>query len=205
MSLAPVAVSLRAASLIATTSSCLPGSFNSGNDPSAWRARSQASAGSVRLSASAKAEAVMPCGPTLSARARSIECLRRMAPYVMSCLLLRGGDALRPADHRDEHATVKQALGHAFGVLERDGVDQCVALVDVVDAEIVELHAHQLVRDLARGVEAKRERAFQVGLGLVELVRRRTFLGHTGDLGLDHINRVLGGVIAGGSAADMHG
>ena len=45
MSLAPVAVSLRAASLIATTSSCLPGSCKSGKPPSAWRARNQASAG----------------------------------------------------------------------------------------------------------------------------------------------------------------
>ena len=32
------------------------------------------------------------------------------------------------------------ALGHALGVGERDGVDQGGAALDIVDAEIVELH-----------------------------------------------------------------
>ena len=75
--------------------------------------------------------------------------------------------------------------------------------IDVIDAEIVELHAHELVRDLGRGIEAKRERAFEVGLGLLELIRGRAFPSHARDLGLDHLDRVLGGVVAGGGAADM--
>src|SRR5262249_17415270 len=163
MSLAPVAVRRRAASLIAATSLCLPGSCRSGNPPAAWRARSHASAPSARLSAWISASTATPCGPIRSARAKSIECLRRMAPKLLRRLFRR--DALRPADHRDEHATLEQALGHAPGVVERDRVDQGGALIDIVDAEIVELHAHQLVRDLGRGVEPERERAFQVGLG----------------------------------------
>src|SRR5256885_6881966 len=161
MSVAPVAVRRRAASLIEIRSSCFVGSLNSGKPPSAWRARNQASAGSVRLSVSASASGAAPFGPTWSARARSIECSRRMR----RSLLLRG-DALWPAHDREQHAAVEQALGHALGIVERDRVDQGRPAIDVVDAEIVELHAHELVRNLGRGIKAKRERAFEVGLGL---------------------------------------
>ena len=53
-----------------------------------------------------------------------------------------------PADHRDQHAAVEQPLGDALHVGHGHGLDQAVALVDVIDAEIVELDLHELRGDL---------------------------------------------------------
>ena len=69
------------------------------------------------------------------------------------------GHALGPADHGDQQAAVEQPLGDAPGVVERDRVDQAVAPLDVVDAEIVELDLQELAGDLGRGVEARARRS----------------------------------------------
>ena len=99
-----------------------------------------------------------------------------------SRLFSRFADALGAADHGDQHAAVEQPLGHPLGVVERHRVDQGVAPLDIVDAEIVELHLHELRRDLGRGVEAEREGALEVGLRLGELLRGRALVGQHLDL-----------------------
>ena len=88
-----------------------------------------------------------------------------------------GSDALRAADDGDQETRVEQALGHPLGVVERHRIDQGGTALDIVDAEIVELHLHQLARDPVRGVEAERERALEIGLRLDELLLGRSFLG----------------------------
>ena len=71
---------------------------------------------------------------------------------------------------------------------KRHGIDQAGAALDIVDAEIVELHLQQLAGDPVRGVEAERERALEVGLGLGELLLGRAFLGQAADLVLDDVD-----------------
>src|ERR1700674_575915 len=59
-----------------------------------------------------------------------------------------GRRRLGPADHHDQHAAFEQALAHPLHVLHGDGVNQAVALVDLVDAEVVELDLHKLLGNL---------------------------------------------------------
>src|SRR6185312_16754598 len=49
------------------------------------------------------------------------------------------GQTFRLSSHRDQHAAAEQALGHALGVVDGHRVDQLVAALDVIHAEIVEL------------------------------------------------------------------
>ena len=108
---------------------------------------------------------------------------------------------LGPPDHRHQHAAVGQPLGDAARVLDRHGVDQAVALVDVVDAEILDLDLQELAGDLGRGVEAQRERALEVVLRLGELLLGRAFARHAADFRLDQLERLAGAVVAGLRAA----
>src|SRR5215211_3396140 len=63
---------------------------------------------------------------------------------------LRRGDALGAADDGDEHAAAEQSFGHALGIVQRHGIDQARAAIDIIDAEIVDLHLHELARDPVR-------------------------------------------------------
>src|SRR5690606_37567800 len=82
------------------------------------------------------------------------------------------------ADQRYQHLCIGQeAIRGAFHVFRRDRLDQTVAPVDVVDAEILTLDFEQLARDLARQSESERERADQITLGLRQFVGRRTLGG----------------------------
>src|SRR5215831_3980492 len=104
------------------------------------------------------------------------------------------GDALGAADDGDEETAVEQTFGHALGVRERYRIDQSGPALDIVDAEIVELHLHELARDPARGVEAERERALEVGLSLGEFRLGWSLLGEAADLALDDLDGLPGGV-----------
>ena len=77
----------------------------------------------------------------------------------------------RPA--RRSGVAAEQALRDAADIVDGDRGDQVVPLVDVVDAEIVELDAEELVGDVAGGVEAERIAADQIALGLGELLLGR--------------------------------
>src|SRR5262245_61592377 len=173
-----LALSRAAVSRSSVRSSCFAGRRSSGKLPSAWRLRKEASAGAVRRSASAKAPALTPSMPMRSARALSIDWRSGMlAPRPP----LFRGNALRPADDRYQEAGREQAFGHALGVLERDRIDECRPALDVVDAQVVELHVDELVRDLARSVEPEREGTLEVGLSLLELFGGWSVLGHARD------------------------
>ena len=129
-------------------SSRFSGSRSSGSVPSAWRARSQSSAlagarqrvGEVvrprvidrLLERHRKLSATLPDLADADSRQR---CFSRPVRL--------GGQILRLADHRDQHAAFGEPLGGAAGVLDGHRVDHGVALVDVVDAEIVELDLQQ--------------------------------------------------------------
>src|SRR5262247_2362514 len=220
MSLAP-ARSRSAAARIGARSSCAAGSRKSGSPPSAWRARSQSSASALRVRASSSAAAATPSLPMRSARAVAIDWLTGIESrpvhlpgdgrpaglgVVGGCALdpvVGRGDAVRAADHGGEQAAVEQALGHALGIGERHRVDQAGAALDIVDAELVELDLHQLAGDPVRGVQAERVGALEIGLGLVELLLGRAFLGEAPDLVLDDLDGLPGGVGAGGGAADQ--
>ena len=76
----------------------------------------------------------------------------------------------RLADHRhDQSVSLQQALGDALHVVERDGLDDLVALLDIVGAEAFLQQTEQLRRDLRIGIEAQRIRAGQIVLGSFEI------------------------------------
>ncbi len=80
--------------------------------------------------------------------------------------------ALGLADDRDDQIVgLEQPPGDALDVVERDGADQRIALVDVVDAIALEQEAQELGRDLGVGVEAQRERTGEIALGVFEFRR----------------------------------
>ena len=112
-------------------------------------------------------------------------------------------DALGAADHGDEETWVEQALGHPFGVVQGHRIDQGRTALDIVNAEIVELHLHQLARDPVRGIEAEGERTFQIGLRLDELLLGRSFLGQLANFLLDDVDGLAGGIGAGRGAAQV--
>src|SRR6478609_5876631 len=77
--------------------------------------------------------------------------LRRRHCWRTGCTA--GKRTLSFARNCNEHLVVKQTLGNSPHVRQRDRIDQTVALVDIVDAKFVNLHLHELARDLARRVE----------------------------------------------------
>src|SRR5215470_9436462 len=117
----------------------------------------------------------MPCAPIRSSRALSIDCTRgivvsnqttrratRCAATISSIKMPgQNGEAtpstavafgrkslLRTPHNGDEKPAVQQALRHPLHVTERDGVNQAIASIDVIDAEIFELNLHQLSGNL---------------------------------------------------------
>ena len=91
-------------------------------------------------------------------------------------MLARPRDGLAD-DGDDEIVVLEQPLGDALGVVERDGGDEAVALLDIVGAEVVLEEAEELARDLGVGIEAQRIGADQILLGVLELVGLRAVLG----------------------------
>src|SRR3954471_2745274 len=183
----------RAAALpMSSSSSVRAGRRSSGKLPSACCLRTQPSASAHRFNASSSAAFATPCAPMFSARALSIFCVKGIphhdhvaAEKFRALRLIRLGEPLRASDHKGERLRVEQPLGDALGVRERHGIDHRVALLGIIDAELVELDLHKLAGDLARCVEGNRVGALEIGLGLVELFLRRALGGHALPLLLD--------------------
>src|SRR5258708_40336833 len=94
----------------------------------------------------------------------------------------------------------------------RTGMIEAVTLADtkrvakrLLDAEIVELHLHELAGDLGGGVEPERVGALQIRLRVRHLLLERARFGEAMDLRLDDVDRLTGDRGAGGGAADQHG
>src|SRR3546814_13918003 len=68
------------------------------------------------------------------------------------------------ADHDDgERVGLVELLGDALGLLQGHRLDVAVALFQVVDAEVLDLHAHEHAGDIVGAAEAQRKRAGAVG------------------------------------------
>ena len=73
------------------------------------------------------------------------------------------------ADNHDREATVsEQTFGDALNIIQRDGVDQLRAPLDIVPAQIIELDRDQHARDLGVGVETQRKRSVEEGFGALQ-------------------------------------
>ena len=99
---------------------------------------------------------------------------------------LRGG-LRRAADDDGEQALAPQPLRGLLGVVQRHRVDDGVALLDIVDRQLVELVLQQRAGELGGGVERQHLRALEVGLRLVQLLLGRAFLGDAADFLVDRI------------------
>src|SRR3546814_1181322 len=80
--------------------------------------------------------------------------------------LAGGGDTVGGADHDDgERVGLVELLGDALGLLQGHRLDVAVALFQVVDASVLDLHAHEHAGDIVGAAEAQRNRAGEVALG----------------------------------------
>ncbi len=86
--------------------------------------------------------------------------------------------------------------------IQRHGVDDGVALLDVVDRQLVELVLQQRRGQLRRGVERQHLRALEIGLGLVQFLLGRAVLGHAADFLVDGVDGLAGAIGAGSGIAD---
>src|SRR3546814_17584426 len=90
-----------------------------------------------------------------------------------------GGDTVGGADHDDgERVGLVELLGDALGLLQGHRLDVAVALFQVVDAEVLDLHAHEHAGDIVGAAAAQRKRAGEVALGGVQLIGGRYLLFH---------------------------
>src|SRR4026209_2971098 len=76
-------------------------------------------------------------------------------------------------DGGDQAIGLDQPLGHALDVVEAYLLDDVVAPVDIVDAEILDLDPQELIGDAARRFETERVGAGEIALGAGELFRAR--------------------------------
>src|ERR1043166_38463 len=198
--------------LISPRSSIFFGKRSNGSVAPACASRNQPSAASLARNASSSAALLTPLAPIFSARAFSM--LWRKVIAVDDCealgkvssapQLVRLVQSLRAPDHGHEQAVIEQAPRHAPGVGERHRVDHRAAPLRVIDAELVELVLHELAGDLGRGIEGDRISALEIGLGLVELLLRRAFLGKPLYLLLDQGERFARAVAARRRGAGHH-
>jgi MFS family permease len=119
-------------------------------------------------------------------------------PTIFGVIAKRLTDLLGLADF-DEGEVLGFHVGgrHPLHIFHRHGVDQVVALRDVVDAEIVLPEAHQVLRDLGVGVEIEREGAGQVGFGVHQFLFGRAFGAELGDVLLHQADHFAGLVVHG--------
>ena len=113
-----------------------------------------------------------------AAPTRSVSCRFSSRPFgckgTLTARERRCGQALGLADDGDDQILrLEQALGGALGVVERHRLDLGVALVDVVEAEVLLPEPQKLVGDLGVAVEAQRKGARQVVLGVLQLLLGR--------------------------------
>src|SRR5688572_17495910 len=112
-------------------------------------------------------------------RRRSAKRLRLILRRVLHDFRARQLDLVgRTHHHEREHGLVEQALGGAFRVVDGDGGDLLLPARHVVDAEPFGLQAAQQLGGLHGVGEIARVVAEQVGLGVVQLLLRRTFGRH---------------------------
>src|SRR3546814_9852807 len=107
-------------------------------------------------------------------RLRGVEIRPAASSAPVAGRLAGGGDAVGGADHHHgEGVGLVELCRDALGLLQGHRLDVAVALVQVVDAEVLELHADQHAGDVVRAVEAQREGAGEVALGGVQLLGGR--------------------------------
>src|SRR5262249_32241308 len=131
-------------------------------------------------------------------------------------VVLRSADSLtstacglrcnRLADNGDDEAVgPDQAFGHALDVLERHRLDQLVALVHVIDAEVLDPDPQELIGDTRRGLEPERIGTRQIALGVLKFLGGWALFGEPLQLAFDHFERLADRLVLGRHAADEHG
>ena len=114
-----------------------------------------------------------------------------------------GFQAGRVADHgKAQLRRVEQAARHRARLVQGDAADQRRAAVEVIDAELVELHLDEHRRDVPGRVEAERKRAGQIGLGVAQFGFGRAILAHALPFGADQRDRFGDPAVLGGDAAE---
>src|SRR5687767_14525200 len=102
--------------------------------------------------------------------------------------LAAGRPALRPLtfqpfrladDGDDKRIGIDQPPCYALYILKRHRFNEAVALIHIVDAEVLLLYAQELVGDLGAGVETQGVGTGQIGLVILEFVGCRAFGGKT--------------------------
>ena len=122
-----------------------------------------------RLAAKATLVILDPCRDT-AARVPVLQDLRELDCHrehsIIKFLTDPPSGTIRPplreriatTDRYPDHGILdQQSFGHALHVLDRDGLNEPVAAVEVVDTQIVGLHRHEKAGNLGGAVEGKRK------------------------------------------------
>ena len=89
----------------------------------------------------------------------------------------------RLADHHEGEVLGLHVLGrHALHVVQRHRLEKGVAVLDIVGAQPVLPERQQVAGDLRVAVEAQREGAGQIGLGVRQFLLRRAFRAQLADI-----------------------
>src|SRR4029450_11643585 len=115
-----------------------------------------------------------------------------------------GSDPL-PDNGGDEPVGLDQAFCHALDVIERHCLDQFVALVHIINAELLDLDPQELIGDARRRLESERISPGEIALGVLKLLGSWALISETLQLALDDVKRLADGLVLGRHTADEYG
>src|SRR6266403_4000107 len=107
-------------------------------------------------------------------------------------------------DDYGEEALAPQPLRGRLRIIQRHGLDEGVALLDIVDRELVELILQQRPGEFRRRIERQHLRALEIGFGLIQFLLGRAVHGDAADFLVDGIDGLAGAVGTGSGIADEH-
>src|SRR3974390_3243633 len=187
----------------AAMSSRHSGTRKSGSAPVACTSRKVSRRGWRRSRVRSSSACERPDLPMPASRQPSTDCNSGMGS-LLARYLLRPSIRRLADDGGDQAIGLDQPLGHALYVVEAYLLDQVIAAVDIVDAEVLNLDPQELISDAARGFKAERIGPGEIALGVGEFLGVRPLVGKTLKLALDHGKGLGDRLILGGDAPDEH-